>query len=513
VKNVPSLPNESPHSLASHSRSLNQARQLAQCSTARARELLDFRDSCRLMVLPIRLQHEGDIPTLLVAGDQLGNEALRELRFISSAEIEVVQFPAEVVESAILQAYKGSLETLKSLEPLLRDDYDRTKAREVAGNVVELSDSLATQFTAALLDYAVGVGASDIQLIPLLNTSRIQIRINGQLAQSSSPISPELHRQVVNRVKILARLDISKRAVPLDGSFSQQFGKLWIHFRLSTVPSIHGEIVALRILGNQQALKFDELGLPFDVRGFIESFMSRNEGALILSGPTGSGKTQTLYSVAQKLSEKSLNVISVEDPVECRIEGVSQISINNMVGLTFPNALKAVLRQDPDAIMLGEIRDGESAKIAIQAAQTGHLLLSSIHAGTCFEVLMRLRDLGLDFLSISQSLKLIIAQRLLPALCAACKVLDQKNSIGKPYEVFQPVGCELCNYSGFASRQLLTEALFIDSEVRSYLRKGFITQAQLGPILKRSNFYERAQDYSRLIQLGRVALKRPTLQP
>ena len=493
------------------SKSLIHARQLAQCSTSKARELLGFKDACRMLVLPLSLRDEGDMPTLVVAAENLSEEMRRELRFIASTEIESAFFPSEVIESAILQAYHGSAERLKSLEPLLQVDFDRSSIESNVAKDISISESLSAQFTTALLDYAVGIGASDLQLIPVLNTSRIQIRVNGQLAQSSSPISPDLHRQVVNRLKILAALDISKRSVPLDGSFSQRFGKLWIHFRLSTIPSIHGEIVAVRLLGNQQALKFDELGLPQDVKRFIETFMSRSEGAMILSGPTGSGKTQTLYSVAQVLSERTMNVIAVEDPVECRIAGVSQISINNTVGLTFPTALKAVLRQDPDVIMLGEIRDSESAKIAMQAAQTGHLLLSSIHAGNCFEVLMRLRDLGLDLLSISQSLKLIVAQRLLPALCEGCKVIDQKNTLGRAYEVFQPVGCAACNYSGFSSRQLLTEALCIDSEVKSYLRRGLITQTQLGPILKRSNFYERAQDYSRLIQSGRLSLRRVSM--
>jgi type II secretory ATPase GspE/PulE/Tfp pilus assembly ATPase PilB-like protein len=512
VINANNLPDTAPDAPELQSKSLIKARQLAQCSTVKARALLKFKDACRLMVLPLSVQENGDVPVLVVASGILSEDALRELRFILSADVETTFFPVEVVETAILQAYYGSSERLKSLEPLLQVDYDRNNSESLRSLNLEVSESLSTQFATALLDYAVGIGASDLQLIPMLSSSRIQIRVNGQLAQSSSPVSPDLHRQVVNRLKILAALDISKRNVPLDGSFSQQIGKMWMHFRLSTVPSIHGEIVAVRILGNQQALKFDELGLPPDVRGFIENFMGRNEGALILSGPTGSGKTQTLYSVAQVLSERSLNVISVEDPVECRIAGVSQISINNTLGLTFPIALKAVLRQDPDVIMLGEIRDSESAKIAMQAAQTGHLLLSSIHAGSCFEVLMRLRDLGLDLLSISQSLKLIVAQRLLPALCSDCKVIDHKNSLGRPYDVFQPVGCASCNYSGFSSRQLLTEALFIDPDVRSYLRKGFITQAQLGPILKRSNFYERDQDYSRLIQLGRFALKRVAMQ-
>ncbi len=487
------------------SNSITLARRLVLCSTQEARAVLPYLKACEYRVLPLSLVRDREESTLVIAASVLTQEQIVSLEFLVACPIKIVEVKLADFELVIFQAYKGGGASLSTLEAELQSDL-KQHARVVEVEDDQHQSSLAAKFFYNLLEYAVAVGASDIHILPKFEGSQVQLRVNGEVAQArQGALSPKLHSEIVNRIKILAQLDISKKNIPLDGSITMQLGAVDVNFRVSTLPSIHGEIVAIRVLGNLSALTLEQLGLAQEIQGMIVRFTRQSEGAIILSGPTGSGKTQTLYAIAEHLSKLSQHVVSVEDPVECRVRGISQVSINNAAGLTFAAALKAVLRQDPDVIMLGEMRDAESATIAMQAAQTGHLLLSSLHSGNCFEALMRLRDLNIDLLTISQSVSLIISQRLVRTLCTECRVYDLESSRNKNYDLYRPVGCSACDYSGYAARIPVSEALLLDATLATQIRQGALSSNQLSSYITRSNYYSRQQDLQKLVQQGKIS--------
>lgn len=486
--------------------SVSLARRLVLCSTQEARANLSYSKACEYRVLPLSVIRDRDELALVLAGSGLSEDQILHLEFLVSCPVRIIEIDLKDFELVIFQAYKGGGASLTALEVPLQANL-KQHARVVEVREDQHQTSLAAKFFYGLLEYAVAVGASDIHILPKFEGSQVQLRVNGEVAQARQGVlSPKLHAEIVNRIKILAQLDISKKNIPLDGSITLPLGAIDVNFRVSTLPSIHGEIVAIRVLGNLSALTLDQLGLAQEIQALILRFARQSEGAIILSGPTGSGKTQTLYAIAEHLSQLAQHVVSVEDPVECRVRGISQVSINNAAGLTFATALKAVLRQDPDVIMLGEMRDAESATIAMQAAQTGHLLLSSLHSGNCFEALMRLRDLKIDLLTISQSVSLIISQRLMRTLCTECRVYDLESSRNKNYDLYRPVGCSACDYSGYAARVPVSEALLLDATLAAQIRQGALSANQLSSYITRSNYYSRQQDLQKLVQQGKISL-------
>src|SRR5438477_1567627 len=353
-------------------------------------------------------------------------------------------------------------EMVADAEPA-EEDAERLKGLASEAPVIRLVNQLIAR--------AVETHASDVHLEPFPDRLRIRYRYDGVLHEVEPPPG-RLQAAVISRIKIMARLDIAERRLPQDGRIKLTVRGHEIDFRVSSIPSLHGEKVVLRIL-DRTAVEFDyaKLGLPADIRQGIERALDLPNGMVLVTGPTGSGKTTTLYTGLLKLNTVARNVVTVEDPIEYQLTGINQIQVKPQIGLDFASLLRSILRQDPDVIMIGEIRDIETAQIAVQAALTGHLVLSTLHTNSAAATVTRLRDMGLEDYLLTATLKGVLAQRLVRRLCAACKVpspapaavierfgFDRLAPTG-PIMLYHPVGCPECRGTGYRGRRAIAELL------------------------------------------------------
>jgi len=317
--------------------------------------------------------------------------------------------------------------------------------------------------------------ASDVHIEPYESRLSVRVRIDGVLQESLS-LPQRVAPRLVSRVKVMARLDIAERRIPQDGRISLTIGSKSLDVRVSTLPAQYGERVVLRLLDKtQQHFGIDQLGMTLPVREAFRRAISEPNGIILVSGPTGSGKTTSLYAGLAFLNDQSRNILTVEDPVEYALEGVGQTQVNNKVGMTFAAGLRAILRQDPDVVMVGEIRDPETASIAVQASLTGHLVLSTIHTNSAVSAVTRLRDMGVEPFLLSSTVKAIVAQRLVRHLCENCKSVkpldDRDRQVLGPLAegvstICSPVGCDACANTGYSGRLGLYELVTVDDTVR-----------------------------------------------
>jgi type IV pilus assembly protein PilB len=344
-------------------------------------------------------------------------------------------------------------------------------------------DTAIIRYVHAVISEAIAKNASDIHLEPYEKYYRIRFRIDGILYETATPPQQFINR-ITTRIKIMAQLDISEKRIPQDGRFKIVLSQASdIDFRVSTCPTIHGEKIVIRLLNTNNALlKLDALGLELEQKGKVLTMLNKPQGMLLVTGPTGSGKTVTLYTALNTLNHPEINICTVEDPVEIQLPNINQIAINPKAGLTFANALRAFLRQDPDVIMVGEMRDLETAEIGIKAAQTGHLVLSTLHTNSAAESLTRLSNIGIPLYNIATSVSLIIAQRLARCLCTHCKreekipssILLQEGFSATELETlihYAPVGCNYCT-QGYKGRTGLFEILPITPSIREMIMQG-----------------------------------------
>src|SRR5713101_1312264 len=349
---------------------------------------------------------------------------------------------------------------------------DAEPAEEDAERLKDLaSEAPVIRLVNQLIARAVETRASDVHIEPFPDRLRVRYRYDGVLHEVESPPA-RLQAAVISRIKIMARLDIAERRLPQDGRIKLTVRGHEIDFRVSTIPSLHGEKVVLRIL-DRTAVEFDyaKLGLPADIRQGIERALELPNGMVLVTGPTGSGKTTTLYTGLLKLNTVARNVVTVEDPIEYQLTGINQIQVKPQIGLNFANLLRSILRQDPDVIMIGEIRDLETAQIAVQAALTGHLVLSTVHTNSAAATMTRLRDMGLEDYLMTATLKAVLAQRLVRRLCPACRAADPapealierfdmiRLAPTSTIALYHPVGCPACRGTGFRGRRAIAELL------------------------------------------------------
>jgi len=335
-----------------------------------------------------------------------------------------------------------------------------------------------------LLTEAIRRNASDIHLEPFENSLQVRFRIDGILQEVISPpkvLAPFL----VSRIKVMARLDIAEKRLPQDGRISLMVAGRPVDVRVSTIPAGLGERVVLRLLDKQAGrLEFQELGIsPADLKK-IDHLIHKPHGIILVTGPTGSGKSTTLYAVLSRLNDKSRNIMTVEDPIEYYLEGISQTQVMPKVDMTFAKGLRAILRQDPDVVMIGEIRDLETARIAVQASLTGHLVFSTLHTNTAVGAITRLRDMGIEPFLLSSTLSAVISQRLVRLLCENCR----KEYLGAPSDLnalglnspqdmngvtlFRPVGCARCNAQGYRGRSGIYELIVVDEQLKKMIHEG-----------------------------------------
>ncbi|HFV9222302.1 type II secretion system protein GspE [Enterobacter roggenkampii] len=327
------------------------------------------------------------------------------------------------------------------------------------------------------LQQAINQRASDIHIEPMEHACQIRLRIDGVLCPQP-PLAAELANLLSARLKVLGNLDIAERRLPQDGQFTIELANEPVSFRIATLPCSGGEKIVLRLLHQvPQALEPNALGMNAEQLACFNAVLHQPQGLILVTGPTGSGKTVTLYSALQSRNTPDVNICSVEDPIEIPLAGLNQTQVNPRAGLTFQNVLRALLRQDPDIIMVGEIRDGETAGIAINAAQTGHLVLSTLHTNSTTETLIRLEQMGVARWMISSALTMVIAQRLVRRLCPHCRreTRDQaqlpRSVWPRPLPRWQPTGCDRC-YHGFYGRVAIFEVLAIDNALRQAIASG-----------------------------------------
>lgn len=327
------------------------------------------------------------------------------------------------------------------------------------------------------LQQAINQRASDIHIEPMEHACQIRLRIDGVLCPQP-PLAAELANLLSARLKVLGNLDIAERRLPQDGQFTIELANEPVSFRIATLPCSGGEKIVLRLLHQvPQALEPKALGMDAEQLACFNAVLHQPQGLILVTGPTGSGKTVTLYSALQSRNTPDVNICSVEDPIEIPLAGLNQTQINPRAGLTFQNVLRALLRQDPDIIMVGEIRDGETAGIAINAAQTGHLVLSTLHTNSTTETLIRLEQMGVARWMIFSALTMVIAQRLVRRLCPHCRreTRDQaqlpRSVWPRPLPRWQPTGCDRC-YHGFYGRVAIFEVLAIDNALRQAIASG-----------------------------------------
>lgn len=326
--------------------------------------------------------------------------------------------------------------------------------------------------------------ASDIHIEPFKEVVLIRMRMDGDL-QEYMRITPATHKSLITRLKILSNMNIAEKRVPLDGRFDYFYEGVTIDIRVSTLPTVYGEKAVLRLLGTAlgKQIGLNELGMtPENVKVF-EHICNSPNGVVLVTGPTGSGKSTTLYTVLSTLNKPTVNITTVEDPVEKRVMGINQVQINEKAGMTFAAALRSILRQDPDVVMVGEIRDYETAEIAMRASITGHLVLSTLHTNDACATIARLIDMGIAPYLCAAAVNGILAQRLVKKLCPKCKKLqeltaDQKRIIGDTTmeSAYFPVGCSSCNFTGYSGRFAIHEVLELNSELRSMITKNAGTE-------------------------------------
>jgi general secretion pathway protein E len=335
-----------------------------------------------------------------------------------------------------------------------------------------------------LISRALDMRASDIHFEPFERSFQVRCRVDGVLFDLDQP-QKTMQSAIVSRLKLMANLNIAERRLPQDGKIKIRFGNREVDIRVSSVPTIYGESVVLRLLA-QESVEYDLANLGIDSKdlAYVENLIERPYGMILVTGPTGSGKTTTLYGVLKKLNTVTRKIITVEDPVEYQINGINQVQVKPQIGLTFASALRSLVRQDPDVLLIGEIRDKETADIAIESALTGHLVLSTLHTNDAPGAITRLRDIGIESFLMADSLLSIMAQRLIRLLCPYCKTEDEAREgdrkriseilpdLPESLTIYRNKGCERCGYTGYKGRQAIFEVLPINEAIRSNIVAG-----------------------------------------
>ncbi len=447
-------------------------------------EILPYDVALRYVVFPLNL-NEQDVLTCAV-NDPLDVILLDNLTRITGKKINFVLSSKQDILQAIDKYYgdKGLLNAAirnadESEEGVITID-DTGRTYSIDQLIAEAEDAPVVHLVDLLLQQAIKKGASDIHIEPQRESVMVRYRVDGKL-QEVPPPPKKLHMPIVSRIKILSGLDISEKRLPQDGAMSVRVEDKIIDIRVSTVPVLYGEKVVLRLLDKTRVpLDLGRLGFEKAALEAFRKAIHSPYGLVFLTGPTGSGKTTTLYAALNEINTLDKNIMTVEDPVEYRLDHINQVTVHPEIGLTFASALRSFLRQDPDIIMVGEVRDLETAQICVRSALTGHLVLSTLHTNDSSSAITRLVDMGIEPFLLMPSLSIVVAQRLLRVLCPECKEpyepkpegLD-KLLVERGIELaYKPKGCELCNNVGYKGRMAIHEVLAVDGDIRALMGKG-----------------------------------------
>lgn len=454
----------------------------------------------------------------ILCRDDIKLNTAAEVRRVLKRPIRLKRVTSGEFDTILQRQYaEGSADAMQLMEGF-DEDLDLSTAAQALTEPEDLleseDDAPIIRLINALLTEAIKVNASDIHIEPFENRLTVRFRVDGVLREVLSP-SRALMPLIVSRIKVLAKLDIAEKRVPQDGRISLRLAGRAVDVRVSTLPSGHGERVVMRLLDKQAGrLDLEQLGMaPRTLKG-IDQLIHKPHGIILVTGPTGSGKTTTLYAALSRINSRERNIMTVEDPIEYYLDGIGQTQVNTKVNMTFARGLRAILRQDPDVVMVGEIRDLETAEIAVQASLTGHLVLSTLHTNSAVGAVARLRDMGVEPFLLSSSLIGLMAQRLVRTLCTHCR---------QPYEpeaserellrvgsdetatLYKATGCEQCNHSGYRGRTGIYEFIVVNDAMRTLIHDGASEQALEAHARKYSPSIN--DDGRRLVMDGKTTLE------
>lgn len=425
--------------------------------------------------MPLRIK--GNILTIAIS-NPLDIWLLEDIKLNLGYDVECVLTSEHQIREALRKYYGIGAETV---EKILEKEIHKPKmelAKDIAAvEDIERSaeDASVIKLMNQIFSEAINLRATDIHIEPYRDSIKLRYRIDGVLYDT--PIPPDLkylHSAMVSRVKIISNLDVVERRLPQDGRAKVKVAAREIDMRISILPSLYGENVVIRILPTQLLFDLKELGFKTDDMKKLEGLIKKPHGILFLTGPTGSGKTTTLYACLSHINSPEVKIITIEDPVEYELMGVTQIQVNPKVGFTFANALRGILRHDPDVMMVGEVRDFETAELAIRTSLTGHLVFSTLHTNDSASGITRLIDMGIEPFLVASSIEAFIAQRLVRVICNKCKVEEGSQKVElrgekRDIKIYRGKGCEDCKHTGFQGRTAIYEILFIDDEIRELI--------------------------------------------
>ena len=467
----------------------------------------------------VLLDNDADGSPLVVHTGELQVQVLTELRRLLGASFALQDVPESDFKRRLTLAYQRTDNEAVQMAEDIGSDVDLSRLADAipeSGDLMDTEDDAPIiRLINAILSQAVREQASDIHIETFEDRLSVRYRVDGVLAEVLSP-KRMLAPLLVSRLKVMARLDIAEKRVPQDGRISVKIAGHAVDIRMSTIPSAHGERVVLRLLDTAAGqLHLPQLAMNEQVLSAYKKHLHGPHGIILVTGPTGSGKTTTLYAGLGEINETSRNILTIEDPVEYMLPGIGQTQVNPKVDMTFARGLRAILRQDPDVVMVGEIRDLETAEIAVQASLTGHLVLSTLHTNTAIGAITRLKDMGIEPFLLSSSLIAVMSQRLVRLLCEDCKETAEPNeaerellrldSAGDGASVCHAVGCEACKYTGYRGRTGIYELIEIDDAMRQMIYESANEQDIL--TVARQHYPGIESDGRRRILAGETSIK------
>lgn len=438
---------------------------------------------------------ESDGAAIRCYSDKISADAISEIRVVFGKKLEIILLKKDEVDNLLNTYYK------------INGTVNRSRSVDLSKGFTHTND-----FLFDLIEEAFTSNASDIHIEAYEEACRIRLRIDGKLIQKYS-LAKETYPAFVNQIKILANLDISEKRLPQDGRILFNRNDVKLDLRVSVLPSIYGEKIVLRLLTRSiELLDIKNLGLDKIQLSQYLNAISKPHGLILISGPTGSGKTTTLYATLRELNSEKVNILTIEDPVEYTLHGVNQVALKDDIGLTFPEALRTFLRQDPDIIMLGEIRDPETAQMAIRSALTGHLIFSTIHTNSAWGTVARLADMSIPHYLIADTLNMVIAQRLVRVLCPKCAKRIKRKDLQHPFShlldssiehLYVPTGCDSCLHTGYKGRKAIYEVIPIDEELTEQIKIG---NFNVSDILQQKGISTLRNSSLRLLKEGLTSL-------
>ena len=439
---------------------------------------------------------------VLWAAPEAGAAALGEVLRVHA--VDAVESEAKAtLAGRIAAAYAGGESSAAAVVGEVESAVDLSRLMQELPAVEDLleaaDDAPIIRMLNALLTQGVKDGASDIHIEPYERASAVRFRVDGTLREVVRP-NKALHAALISRLKIMAELDIAEKRLPQDGRISLRLGTRAVDVRVSTLPGAHGERAVLRLLDKTDTrFSLEALGMSGEVLDSFDRLVKQPHGIVLVTGPTGSGKTTTLYASLARLDTATTNVLTVEDPIEYELPGIGQTQVNARIELTFAKALRAILRQDPDVIMIGEIRDHETAQIAVQASLTGHLVLATLHTNDAPSAVTRLIDMGIEPFLLSSSLLGVLAQRLVRRLCPACRRQGPEGH-------WHPVGCPACSHTGYKGRTGVYELMAVDDATRALIHAR-ASEAEITTAARTAGLRPMREDGDRLVAAGVTSLE------